>query len=103
MLKDENATEEDIANALNELNKAKDALKKADDTQKPGTGGDGQQGNSGNDGKPGAGNDGQTGGNGSASGNVKTGDSANIMLWVLLLGASVLGCFTVLRRQRRQK
>ena len=35
MLKDENK-EEDIANALNELNKAKDALKKADDTQKPG-------------------------------------------------------------------
>ena len=108
VLKDENATEEDIANALNELNKAKDALKKADDTQKPGTGGDGQQGNGGNDGKPGAGNsgagnDGQTGGSGSAAGTVKTGDSANIMLWVLLLGASVLGCFTVLRRQRRQK
>ena len=48
-------------------------------------------------------NDGQTGGSGSAAGTVKTGDSANIMLWVLLLGASVLGCFTVLRRQRRQK
>ena len=68
----------------------------------------GQQGNGGNDGKPGAGNsgagnDGQTGGSGSAAGTVKTGDSANIMLWVLLLGASVLGCFTVLRRQRRQK
>ena len=28
VLKDENATEEDIANALNELNKAKDALKR---------------------------------------------------------------------------
>lgn len=112
-------TKQDVEDAVAALQKAIDGLEKesgkpdgGDEGDKP-DGGEGSRpddgnkpgGNDGNDNKPNAGNSGS--GNdknsGSEAGKVKTGDSANIMLWVLLLGASVLGCFTVLRRQRRQK
>ena len=113
-------TDQDVKDAVAALQEAIDGLKKesgkpdgGDEGDKPDGGGEGSRpddsnkpgGNDGNDNKPNAGNSGS--GNdknsGSEAGKVKTGDSANIMLWVLLLGASVLGCFTVLRRQRRQK
>lgn len=113
-------TKQDVEDAVAALQKAIDGLEKesgkpdgGDEGDKPDGGGEGSRpddsnkpgGNDGNDNKPNAGNSGS--GNdknsGSEAGKVKTGDSANIMLWVLLLGASVLGCFTVLRRQRRQK
>lgn len=113
-------TDQDVKDAVAALQKAIDGLEKesgkpdgGDEGDKPDGGGEGSRpddsnkpgGNDGNDNKPNAGNSGS--GNdknsGSEAGKVKTGDSANIMLWVLLLGASVLGCFTVLRRQRRQK
>lgn len=113
-------TKQDVEDAVAALQKAIDGLEKesgkpdgGDEGDKPDGGGEGSRpddsnkpgGNDGNDNKPNAGNSGS--GNdknsGSEAGTVKTGDSANIMLWVLLLGASVLGCFTVLRRQRRQK
>ena len=109
-----------MKDAVAALQEAIDGLKKesgkpdgGDEGDKPDGGGEGSRpddsnkpgGNDGNDNKPNAGNSGS--GNdknsGSEAGKVKTGDSASIMLWVLLLGASVLGCFTVLRRQRRQK
>ena len=112
-------TKQDVEDAVAALQKAIDGLEKesgkpdgGDEGDKP-DGGEGSRpddsnkpgGNDGNDNKPNAGNSGS--GNdknsGSEAGKVKTGDSASIMLWVLLLGASVLGCFTVLRRQRRQK
>ena len=113
-------TDQDVKDAVAALQEAIDGLKKesgkpdgGDEGDKPDGGGEGSRpddsnkpgGNDGNDNKPNAGNPGS--GNdknsGSEAGKVKTGDSASIMLWVLLLGASVLGCFTVLRRQRRQK
>lgn len=113
-------TDQDVKDAVAALQEAIDGLKKesgkpdgGDEGDKPDGGGEGSRpddsnkpgGNDGNDNKPNAGNSGS--GNdknsGSEAGKVKTGDSASIMLWVLLLGASVLGCFTVLRRQRRQK
>lgn len=113
-------TKQDVEDAVAALQKAIDGLEKesgkpdgGDEGDKPDGGGEGSRpddsnkpgGNDGNDNKPNAGNSGS--GNdknsGSEAGKVKTGDSASIMLWVLLLGASVLGCFTVLRRQRRQK
>ena len=113
-------TDQDVKDAVAALQEAIDGLKKesgkpdgGDEGDKPDGGGEGSRpddsnkpgGNDGNDNKPNAGNSGS--GNdknsGSEAGKVKTGDSANIMLWVLLLGASVLECFTVLRRQRRQK
>ena len=113
-------TKQDVEDAVAALQEAIDGLKKesgkpdgGDEGDKPDGGGEGSRpddsnkpgGNDGNDNKPNAGNSGS--GNdknsGSEAGKVKTGDSASIMLWVLLLGASVLGCFTVLRRQRRQK
>lgn len=113
-------TDQDVKDAVAALQEAIDGLKKesgkpdgGDEGDKPDGGGEGSRpddsnkpgGNDGNDNKPNAGNSGS--GNdknsGSEAGKLKTGDSASIMLWVLLLGASVLGCFTVLRRQRRQK
>ena len=110
-------TDQDVKDAVAALQEAIDGLKKesgkpdgGDEGDKPDGGGEGSRpddsnkpgGNDGNDNKPNAGNSGS--GNdknsGSEAGKVKTGDSASIMLWVLLLGASVLGCFTVLRRQK---
>lgn len=110
-------TKQDVEDAVAALQKAIDGLEKesgkpdgGDEGDKPDGGGEGSRpddsnkpgGNDGNDNKPNAGNSGS--GNdknsGSEAGKVKTGDSASIMLWVLLLGASVLGCFTVLRRQK---
>ena len=68
---------------------------------KPGTG-DGSTGGSGGTGnadssKPGAGSDSQ------AAGTVKTGDSANLMLWAALLGVSLTGCTLVVRRKKTDR
>ena len=68
---------------------------------KPGTG-DGSTGGSGGTGnadssKPGAGSDSQ------AAGTVKTGDSANLMLWAALLGVSLAGYTLVVRRKKTDR
>lgn len=94
-MKDEGSTEEpDDGNNDNGGNGQGDG-----NTDNGGNGhGDGNTNNDGN--SQNAGNAGQTGGDDSAAGTVKTGDSANIMLWTLLLGASVLGCFAVVRKRK---
>lgn len=61
--------------------------------------GDGQTGgNTGNTGgnKPGSGTSG-------AAGSVKTGDSANWMLWTVLIGPSLAGCVLVVRRKKTSR
>ena len=68
---------------------------------KPGTG-DGSTGGSSGTGnadssKPGDGSDSQ------AAGTVKTGDSANLMLWAALLGVSLTGCTLVVRRKKTDR
>ena len=111
VLKDENATEEDITNALTELNKAKDELKEVStEPGKPGSGdnkpgtGDGNTGNTGNTGNAGSNKPGSTAGKpGTQAGTVKTGDSANWMLWTVLIGVSLAGCTVAVRKRKSNR
>ena len=71
---------------------------------KPGTG-DGQTGGStGNTGNAGSNKPGSTAGKpGAQAGTVKTGDSANWMLWTVLIGVSLAGCTVAVRKRKSNR
>ncbi len=70
---------------------------------KPGTG-DGNTGNTGNTGNAGSNKPGSTAGKpGTQAGTVKTGDSANWMLWTVLIGASLAGCTVAVRKRKSNR
>ena len=67
---------------------------------KPGTG----DGNTGNTGNAGSNKPGSTAGKpGAQAGTVKTGDSANWMLWTVLIGASLAGCTVAVRKRKSNR
>ena len=70
---------------------------------KPGTG-DGNTGNTGNTGNAGSNKPGSTAGKpGTQAGTVKTGDSANWMLWTVLIGVSLAGCNVAVRKRKSNR